>query len=113
MENYELKWIGKKQAKIEADKVACKTLSLASSEFGGGDSLLIGGDNLDALRCLKSTHSGRVKFIYADPPYNTGSVDFVYGDRIKTDLSTSTRRGCHLCTRDCTSHVIYCAMLAS
>jgi len=35
--------------------------------------LLIEGDNFDALRLLKSTHAGRVRVIYIDPPYNTGN----------------------------------------
>lgn len=37
--------------------------------------LIIEGDNFDALRLLKSTHAGRVRVIYIDPPYNTGNKD--------------------------------------
>jgi DNA modification methylase len=49
--------------------------------------LIIEGDNFDALKMLTLTHRGRVKFIYIDPPYNTGNRDFVYLDRYvgKTD----------------------------
>lgn len=43
--------------------------------------LIIEGDNFDALRMLKSTHAGRVRVIYIDPPYNTGNKDWVYNDR--------------------------------
>jgi adenine-specific DNA-methyltransferase len=43
--------------------------------------LLIEGDNFDALRLLKSTHAGRIRVIYIDPPYNTGNQDWVYNDR--------------------------------
>lgn len=43
--------------------------------------LIIEGDNFDALRLLKSTHAGRVRVIYIDPPYNTGNKDWVYNDR--------------------------------
>ncbi len=43
--------------------------------------LIIEGDNFDALRFLRMTHSGKVKCIYIDPPYNTGNRDFVYNDR--------------------------------
>ncbi|PNU21368.1 hypothetical protein C2E25_02090 [Geothermobacter hydrogeniphilus] len=43
--------------------------------------LIIEGDNFDALRYLRMTHSGKVKCIYIDPPYNTGNRDFVYNDR--------------------------------
>ncbi len=43
--------------------------------------LVIEGDNFDALRYLRMTHSGKVKCIYIDPPYNTGNRDFIYNDR--------------------------------
>lgn len=39
--------------------------------------LLVEGDNFDALRLLKSTHAGRIRVIYIDPPYNTGNQDWV------------------------------------
>ena len=41
----------------------------------------ISGDNLDALKHLVKSYSGRVKCIYIDPPYNTGSDGFVYNDK--------------------------------
>jgi adenine-specific DNA-methyltransferase len=43
--------------------------------------LIIEGDNYDVLRYLRMTLSGRVKCILVDPPYNTGSSDFIYNDR--------------------------------
>lgn len=43
--------------------------------------LIIEGDNFDALRLLKTTHAGRIRVIYIDPPYNTGNQDWVYNDR--------------------------------
>jgi adenine-specific DNA-methyltransferase len=42
--------------------------------------LIIEGDNYDALRLLKATHSGKIRVIYIDPPYNTGNKDWVYND---------------------------------
>ncbi len=42
--------------------------------------LIIEGDNFDSLRLLRSTHAGRVRVIYIDPPYNTGNKDWVYND---------------------------------
>lgn len=33
------------------------------------------------MRLLKSTHAGKVRVIYIDPPYNTGNKDWVYNDR--------------------------------
>jgi len=47
----------------------------------GTPNLIIEGDNFDSLRLLKSTHAGRVRVIYIDPPYNTGNKDWVYNDR--------------------------------
>lgn len=41
---------------------------------------LIEGDNLHALKILEKTHRGKVDVIYIDPPYNTGSKDFIYDD---------------------------------
>ena len=41
--------------------------------------LMIEGDNLEVLKLLQKSYSGKVKMIYIDPPYNTGN-DFVYPD---------------------------------
>ncbi|HOZ71220.1 MAG TPA: site-specific DNA-methyltransferase [Spirochaetales bacterium] len=43
--------------------------------------LLIEGDNFHALRFLGAAYKGRVKCVYIDPPYNTGTKDFIYNDR--------------------------------
>ncbi len=45
------------------------------------DNLIIKGNNLLALYTLKEKYSGKVKLIYLDPPYNTGSDGFNYNDR--------------------------------
>lgn len=42
------------------------------SEFNTDDNLLIKGNNLLVLHCLKQVFRGRVKLIYIDPPFNTG-----------------------------------------
>ena len=42
--------------------------------------IYISGDNLDALKHLLKSYAGSIKCIYIDPPYNTGSDDFVYTD---------------------------------
>lgn len=43
----------------------------------------ISGDNLDALKHLVKSYAGKVKCIYIDPPYNTGTDGFVYNDKFK------------------------------
>ncbi len=45
------------------------------------ENLIIKGNNLLALHSLKENFSGKVKLIYIDPPYNTGSDSFAYNDR--------------------------------
>jgi len=45
------------------------------------DGLLVHAENYSALRTLAPTLVGRVKVIFADPPYNTGSDGFIYKDR--------------------------------
>lgn len=44
------------------------------------DNLIIKGNNLIALHSLKKRFAGKVKLIYIDPPYNTGSDSFGYND---------------------------------
>ena len=44
------------------------------------DNLIIKGNNLLALHSLKEKYAGKIKLIYIDPPYNTGSDGFKYND---------------------------------
>lgn len=44
------------------------------------DNLILKGNNLLALHTLKKEFAGKVKLIYIDPPYNTGSDSFAYND---------------------------------
>ena len=53
---------------------------------GSDDNLIIHGDNLHALKALLPRYANRVKCIYIDPPYNTGSQDWVYNDRVNSPL---------------------------
>lgn len=50
------------------------TLSSRSYNF------ILEGDNLQSLYLLQKTHRGAIDLIYIDPPYNTGSNDFIYDD---------------------------------
>ena len=45
-----------------------------------GYNFLLEGDNLHSLYLLEKTHKGKIDVIYIDPPYNTGTKDFVYDD---------------------------------
>jgi adenine-specific DNA-methyltransferase len=56
------------------------------------DNRLIFGDNLLALKALEQEFAGRVKCIYIDPPYNTGSAFTHYDDGIEHSLWLSLMR---------------------
>jgi adenine-specific DNA-methyltransferase len=81
-ERYRLDWPGKREALATANGPEAKTLRPSHEEsvlFEMTNNLFIEGDNLSALKLLQHSYLGRVKLIYIDPPYNTGS-DFVYAD---------------------------------
>src|ERR1035437_4915566 len=50
------------------------------------DNRLIFGDNLLALKALEQEFTGKIKCIYIDPPYNTGSAFTQYDDGIEHSL---------------------------
>lgn len=43
--------------------------------------ILIEGDNYHSLSVLNYTHAGQIDLIAIDPPYNTGTKDFIYNDQ--------------------------------
>lgn len=50
------------------------------------DNLILHGDNLKALKALLPMYAGKVKCIYIDPPYNTGSENWVYNDNVNSPM---------------------------
>lgn len=81
-ERYRLDWVGKKESILTANAPIAKTLRPCREEsvnFDKTENLFIEGDNLEALKLLQENYLGKVKMIYLDPPYNTGS-DFIYDD---------------------------------
>jgi adenine-specific DNA-methyltransferase len=88
-ERYQLNWPGKREALLTANAPIAKTLRPfrdQSVDFDNTKNLFIEGDNLDALKLLQEMYLNKVKLIYIDPPYNTGS-DLVYDDSFKSDAS--------------------------
>lgn len=84
-EAYEFTWVGKKEAILEANKPIKKTLRPCledSVDWKNTENLYIEGDNLEVLKLLQESYLNKVKMIYIDPPYNTGS-DFIYNDDFK------------------------------
>ena len=56
------------------------------------DNWLIFGDNLLALKALEQEFTGKIKCIYIDPPYNTGSAFEHFDDGIEHSLWLSLMR---------------------
>lgn len=84
-EGYELKFLGKNYARL-LTSVDTTTVVVPDEEHNNkpenkdSQNIYISGDNLDGLKQLLKSHQGKVKCIYIDPPYNTGSDGFVYND---------------------------------
>ncbi len=83
----------------EAQKAHKGKSGSASSALLGGDDVgdlfdnrLIFGDNLLALKALEAEFTGKVKCIYIDPPYNTGSAFTHYDDGIEHSIWLSLMR---------------------
>lgn len=86
-ERYRLEWPGKREAIVTANLPTTKTLRPIredSVDFDNTENLYIEGDNLEVLKLLQESYFGKIKMIYIDPPYNTGS-DFVYKDNFAQD----------------------------
>jgi adenine-specific DNA-methyltransferase len=81
-EHFGLNWVGKVDARRMSGKMPTGTLRVRSEDNIKNDAIkniFIEGDNLESLKILRKSYSGKVKMIYIDPPYNTGN-DFVYKD---------------------------------
>ena len=87
-ERYSFNWHGKAQARRLAQSPSTGTLRPCQEESVDWDStknLFIEGDNLEVLKLLQKSYHKRVKMIYIDPPYNTGT-DFVYPDNFSDNI---------------------------
>ena len=88
-EKYGLNWHGKKAARQIALSLSTGTLRPCPEESVNWDTtqnLMIEGDNLEVLKLLQKSYSGKVKLVYIDPPYNTGK-DFVYPDDFRDNIN--------------------------
>lgn len=59
---------------------------LGFKQTKGEGNLIIEGDNLIALKALIPIYGGKVKCIYIDPPYNTGTENWVYNDKVNSPM---------------------------
>jgi adenine-specific DNA-methyltransferase len=94
----ELTWIGKEnRAKLEPrilleEPERSYHAAQRVTDADIYDNLLIQGDNLLALKALEQDYAGKVKCIFIDPPYNTGSAFEHYDDGIEHSLWLSLIR---------------------
>ena len=99
-ERYAFTWPGKAAAIRQSQTSSNATLRpcIAKSRGRDGqdgsfdsDNIYIEGDNLEVLKLLQRGYHGRIKMIYIDPPYNTGS-DFVYKDDFGDTIANYKRQ---------------------
>ena len=83
-ERYVLNWAGKSDAFKVLQAPSTSTLVPSKEEsinFDETENIFIEGENLEVLKVLQKSYFGKVKMIYIDPPYNTGSDSFIYPDK--------------------------------
>ncbi|HUX18405.1 MAG TPA: site-specific DNA-methyltransferase [Acidithiobacillus sp.] len=88
----ELTWIGKdKRPRLEPrilleDSARSYHAAQRVTEHDLFDNRLIFGDNLLALKALEAEFTGKVKCVFIDPPYNTGSAFTHYDDGLEHSI---------------------------
>ncbi len=88
-EKYSFTWKGKNdcirlaQSSSKGTLLPCKEDSV---DWDTTQNLYIEGDNLEVLKLLQKSYLGKIKMIYIDPPYNTGT-DFVYHDDFADNIA--------------------------
>jgi adenine-specific DNA-methyltransferase len=94
----ELTWIGKENRPRLEPRILLEDPAKsyhAKHRVTGGDifdNRLIFGDNLLALKALEAEFAGKVKCVFIDPPYNTGSAFTHYDDGVEHSIWLSLMR---------------------
>ncbi len=94
-ERYHLDWPGKSAAYKLLQAPSSATLRPQpdlSVNFDTAEHVFIEGENLEVLKVLQKAYFGKVKLIYIDPPYNTGSDSFIYPDRFQESKADYLKR---------------------
>ena len=78
----ELTWVGKYDEKKVEPRILVEDKSKSYGD-PSSENMLIHGDNLIALQALQQDFAGKIKCIYIDPPYNTGSAFEHYDDNLE------------------------------
>ncbi len=80
----ELTWFGKEEEISVEPRLLIERTDLSNTDSEPDtENMLIHGDNLLALKALEVKYAGKVKCIYIDPPYNTGSAFEHYDDNLE------------------------------
>jgi adenine-specific DNA-methyltransferase len=87
----ELKWIGKDTLPKLEPRILIEIPELSYGD-SSSQNILIQGDNLLSLKALESKYNSKIKCIYIDPPYNTGSAFSHYDDGLEHSLWLSLLR---------------------
>jgi adenine-specific DNA-methyltransferase len=94
----ELTWIGKEERPRLEPRILLEDQEFsyhAGHRVREGDifdNRLILGDNLLALKALEQEYAGKVKCVFIDPPYNTGSAFTHYDDGVEHSIWLSLIR---------------------
>lgn len=83
----ELTWYGKEnELKIEP-RLLIENKELSNTDNDPDtENMLIHGDNLMALKALENKYANKIKCIYVDPPFNTGSAFEHYNDNLEHSI---------------------------
>ena len=110
----ELTWIGKD---VQPGLEPRILLEDPDKSYGSRNTqnMLVRGDNLLALKALENDFAGKIKCIYIDPPYNTGSAFAQYDDGVEHSIWLSLIRDRLLLLRKLMSQdgVIVCSIDSS
>lgn len=87
----ELTWVGKEDRPRLEPRILVEDSKLSHGDPNAGN-MLIQGDNLLALKALEQDFSGKIKCIFIDPPYNTGSAFAHYDDGLEHSIWLSMMR---------------------
>lgn len=87
----QLQWLGKEEVLNHHKDISYHTLDTLYTypkniKSNTIESKIIKGDNLLALKSLLPMYANKIQCIYIDPPYNTGSENWIYNDNVNSPL---------------------------
>lgn len=96
LKRLELTWIGKEDRPRLEPRILLEDRELSCAKRVSHEDLfdnrLIHGDNLLALKALEQEFAGKLKCVFIDPPYNTGSAFDQYDDGLEHSIWLSLMR---------------------